>query len=164
MDNCEPDLSFSKYVELDCFRWLYMYGHICDFLSRYAQLKEYILLQSEQPGDWHQMKTTGPREQDWSCDEVIKTPGSKGLEHLNLNTVWTDEYLQVVMTSQNVDLQELQILLKGGVGWVGWGGVGGGGGGGGGGVGGGFKLILAINTSSIFCEIRIRWTPHLTGH
>ena len=47
MDNCEPDLSFSKYVELDCFRWLYTYGHICDFLSRYAQLKEYILLQSE---------------------------------------------------------------------------------------------------------------------
>ena len=31
MDNCEPDLSFSKYVELDCFRWLYIYGHICDF-------------------------------------------------------------------------------------------------------------------------------------
>ena len=26
MDNCEPDLSFSKYVELDCFRWLYIYG------------------------------------------------------------------------------------------------------------------------------------------
>ena len=59
IDNCEPDLSFSKYVELNCFRWLYIYGHICDFLSR-----EYILLQSEQPGDWHQMKTTGPREQD----------------------------------------------------------------------------------------------------
>ena len=52
MDNCEPDLSFSKYVELDCFRWLYIYGHICDFISRYAQLKEYILLQSEQSGDW----------------------------------------------------------------------------------------------------------------
>ena len=50
MDNCEPDLSFSKYVELDCFRWLYIYGHICDFLSRNAQLKEYIFLQSEQPG------------------------------------------------------------------------------------------------------------------
>ena len=82
---CEPDLSFSKYVELDCFRWLYVYGHICDFLSRYAQLKEYILSQSEQLGDWHQMKTTGPREQDWSCDEVIKTPGLKRLEHLNLN-------------------------------------------------------------------------------
>ena len=84
MDNCEHDLSFSKYVELDCFRWLYIYGHICDFLSRYAQLKEYILLQSEQPGDWHQMKTTGPREQDWSCDEVIKTPGFKRLEHCEL--------------------------------------------------------------------------------
>ena len=87
MDNCEPDLSFSKYVELDCFLWLYIYiyGHICDFLSRYAQLKEYIHLQSEQPGDWHQMKTTGPREQDWSCNEVIKIPGLKRLEHLNLN-------------------------------------------------------------------------------
>ena len=96
MDNCEPDLSFSKYVELDCFHWLYIYGHICDFLSRYAQLKQYILLQSEQPGDWHQLKTTGPR------NRTIKTSG----------TLWTDEYLQVVMTSQNVDLQELQILLK----------------------------------------------------
>ena len=29
-------------------------------------------------------------------------------------TLWTDEYLQVVTASQNVDLQELQILLKGG--------------------------------------------------
>ena len=64
-------------------------------------------------------------------------------------TLWTDEYLQVVMTSQNVDLQELQILLKDG---------------GGGGGGGGFKLILAINTWSIFCEIPIRWMQHLTGH
>ena len=64
MDNCEPDLSFSKYVELDCFRWLYIYGHICVFPSRYAQLKQYILLQSAQPGDWHQMKTIGPREQE----------------------------------------------------------------------------------------------------
>ena len=153
MDNCEPDLSFSKYVELDCFRWLYIYGHICDFLSRYAKLKEYILLQSEQPGDWHQMKTTGSREQDWSGDEVIKTPGTPKLKHC----MWTDEYLQVVMTSQNVDLQELQILFKGG----GWGvGVGVGGGGGG---GWGFKLILAINTLSIFCEIPIRWIQHLTG-
>ena len=52
-------------------------------------------------------------------------------------TLWTDEYLLVVMTSQNVDLQELQILLK---------------------------LILAINTLSIFCEIPIRWIQHLTGH
>ena len=40
------------------------------------------------------------------------------------------------MTSQNVDLQEFQILLKGG--------------------GERFKLILAINTLSIFCEIPIR--------
>ena len=31
------------------------------------------------------MKTTGAQEQDWSCDEVIKTPGLKRLEHLNLN-------------------------------------------------------------------------------
>ena len=49
------------------------------------------------------------------------------------------------MTSQNVDLQEIQILPKGG-------------------GGGGFKLILAINTLSIFCEIPIRWIQHLTGH
>ena len=61
-----------------------------------------------------------------------------------IKTLWTDEYLQVVMTSQNVDLQELQILLKEG--------------------GGGFKLILAIYTLSIFCEIPIRWIQHLTGH
>ena len=129
MDNCEPDLSFSKYVELDCFRWLYIYGHICDFLSRYAQLKQYILLQNERPGDWHQMKTTGN-----PGNRTIKTSG----------TLWTDEYLQVVMTSQNVDLQELQILLEEG--------------------GGGFKLILAIYTLSIFCVIPFRWIQHLTGH
>ena len=49
------------------------------------------------------------------------------------------------MTSQNVDRQELQILLKEG-------------------GGGGFKLILAIYTLSIFCEIPIRWIQHLTGH
>ena len=72
MDNCEPDLSFSKYVELDCFRWLYIYGHICDFLSRFAQLKQYIHLQSKQPGDWHQMKTTGPQEQDdWNVWNTV---------------------------------------------------------------------------------------------
>ena len=51
------------------------------------------------------------RQQD-PGDRTIKTSG----------TLWTDEYLQVVMTSQNVDLQELQILLKevggGGLQWV----------------------------------------------
>ena len=78
------------------------------------------------------------RQQD-AGNRTIKTSG----------TLWTDEYLQVLMTSQNVDLQELQILLKEG------------GGGGGGGV---FKLILAIYTLSIFCEIPIRWMQHLTGH
>ena len=72
-----------------------LYEIYCNIGSRYNgiplyiyltyKLKEYILLQSEQPGDWHQMKTTGPREQDWSCDEVIKTPGLKRLERLNLN-------------------------------------------------------------------------------
>ena len=36
------------------------------------------------------------------------------LQYVSHNQLWTDEYLQVVMTSQNVDLQELQILLKGG--------------------------------------------------
>ena len=77
------------------------------------------------------------RQQD-PGNRTIKTSG----------TLWTDEYLQVVMTSQNVDLQELQILLKEE----------------GGGGGGGFKLILAINTLSIFCEIPIRWMQHLTGH
>ena len=132
MDNCEPDLSFSKYIELDCFRWLYIYGHICDFLSRYAQLKQYILLQVNSLGIG-----TNWRQQD-PGNRTIKTSG----------TLWTDEYLQVVMTSQNVDLQELQILLKEG----------------GGGGGGGLKLILAIYTLSIFCEIPIRWIQHLTGH
>ena len=67
----------------------------------YNQLKKYIL-QSEQPGDWHQMKTTGPWGQDWSCDEVIKASGA----------LWTDKYLQVVMSSQNVDLQGLKIWLN----------------------------------------------------
>ena len=75
------------------------------------------------------------RQQDPE-NRTIKTSG----------TLWTDEYLQVVMTSQNIDLQELQILLKEG------------------GGGGGFKLILAIYTLSIFCEIPIRWIQHLTGH
>ena len=104
MDNCEPDLSFSKYVELDGFRWLYIYGHICDFLSRYAQLKQYILLQSEQPGDWHQMKATGPQEQDdWN--------------------VWNTVNWWILTCRDDVTKrQELQILLK----------EGGGGGGGGG--------------------------------
>ena len=93
MDNCEPDLSFSKYVELDCFRWLYIYGHICDFLSRFAQLKQYILLQSKQPGDWHQMKTTGPQEQDdW--------------------TVWNTVNWWILTGRDDVTKrQELQILL-----------------------------------------------------
>ena len=72
------------------------------------------------------------RQQD-PGNRTIKTSG----------TLWTDEYLQVVMTSQNVDLQELQILLK---------------------EVGGFKLNLAIYTLSFFCEIPIRWIQHLTGH
>ena len=69
-----------------------------------------------------------PVEQEWSCDEVIKTSGA----------LWTDKCLLFVMTSQNVDLQELQelqILLNalppppppprvGGWGLGGWGGVG----------------------------------------
>ena len=109
---------------------VYIYGHICDFLSRYAQLKQYILLQSEQPGDWHQMKTTGPQEQDdWN--------------------VWNTVNWWILTGRDDVTKrQELQILLKEG----------------GGGGGGGFKLILAINTLNIFCEIPIRWIQHLTGH
>ena len=59
-----------------------------------------ILLQSEQSGDWHQMQTTGLREQDSRCDEEIKTSGA----------LWIDTYLQAVITSQNDDLQALQIL------------------------------------------------------
>ena len=47
-------------------------------------------------------KTTGPRELDWSCDEVFKISGA----------LWTDKYLQVVMTSQNVDFQELQFQIR----------------------------------------------------
>ena len=58
---------------------------------------------------------TNWRQQD-PGNRTIKTSG----------TLWTDEYLPVVMTSQNVDLQELQILLKEGGGM------------------GGLKLILAI--------------------
>ena len=71
-----------------------------------------------------------------------RDPGNRTIK--TSGTLWTDEYLQVVMTSQNVDLQELQILLKEG--------------------GGGIKLILAIYTLSIFCEIPIRWIQHLIGH
>ena len=50
-------------------------------------------------------KTTGPRELDWSCDEVFKTSGA-------LSWLWTDKYLQVVITSQNVDFQELQFQIR----------------------------------------------------
>ena len=39
-----------------------------------------------------------------------QNPGNRTIK--TSGTLWTDEYLQVVMTSQNVDLQELQILLK----------------------------------------------------
>ena len=77
---------------------------------------------------------TNWRQQD-PGNRTIKTSG----------TLWTDEYLPVVMTSQNVDLQELQILLKEG--------------GGNGGIKTHFSDIL-----SIFCEIPIRWIQHLTGH
>ena len=37
-------------------------------------------------------------------------PGKRTIKTSGI--LWTDEYLQVVMTSQNVDLQELPILLK----------------------------------------------------
>ena len=50
-----------------------------------------------------------------------------------------------MMTSQNVDLQELQILLKGG----------------------GIQTHFSdkyLKYLSIFCEIPIRWIQHLTGH
>ena len=39
-----------------------------------------------------------------------QNPGNRTIK--TSGTLWTDEYLQVVMTSQNVDVQELQILLK----------------------------------------------------
>ena len=128
MDNCEPDLWFSKYIEPNCFRWLYIYGHICFLLSRYAQLKKYILLQSEQPGDWHQMKTTGPREQDWSCDEVIQNPRintsgtpkpkPKHCELMNTYRPWWRHKTSI--------FRSFRFYLRGGGG--GGGGVGGGGG------------------------------------
>ena len=47
-------------------------------------------------------KAMGPRELDWSGDEVFKTSGA----------LWTDKHLQVVMTSQNVDCQELQFQIR----------------------------------------------------
>ena len=130
MDNCEPDLSFSKYVELDCFRRLYIYGHICDFFPGMLNSSSIFFYKVNSLGIG-----TNWRQQD-PGNRTIKTSG----------TLWTDEYLQVVMTSQNVVLQELQILLKEG------------------GGGGGLKLILAIYTLSIFCEIPIRWIQHITGH
>ena len=129
MDNCEPDLSFSKYVELDCFRWLYIYGHICViFFPGMLNSNSIFFYKVNSLGIG-----TKWRQQD-PGNRTIKTSG----------TLWTDEYLQVVMTSQNVDVQELQILLKE--------------------RGGGFKLILAIYALRIFCEIPIRWIQHLTGH
>ena len=70
-------------------------------------------------------KTTGTRKLDWSCDEVFKTSGA----------LWADKYLQVVMTSQNVDIQELQFQIRK------------------------FKLISAIDILSIFREIPIGWIP-----
>ena len=91
------------------------------------------------------MKTTGPREQDWSCDEVIKTPGLKRLEHLNLNLNTVNWWMLTGRddvtkrrSSGASDFTE--------------------------GRGEGFKFILAINTLSIFGEIPIRWIQHLTGH
>ena len=96
MDNCEPDLSFSKYVELDCFRRLYIYGHICDFFPGMLNSSSIFFYKVNSLGIG-----TNWRQQD-PGNRTIKTSG----------TLWTDEYLQVVMTSQNVVLQELQILLK----------------------------------------------------
>ena len=77
------------------------------------------------------------RQQD-PGNRTIKTSG----------TLWTDEYLQVVMTSQNVDVQELQILVKE---------MGGGG-------GGGIQTHFSDIYIKYFCEIPIRWIQHLTGH
>ena len=112
MDNCEPDLSFSKYVELDCFRWLYIYMVIfVIFFPGMLNSSSIFFYKVNSLGICTKWRQQDPE------NRTNKTSG----------TLWTDEYLQVVMTSQNVDLQELQILLKE---------VGGGGGG-----GGGFKLI-----------------------
>ena len=106
MDNCEPNLSFSKYIELDCYRWLYIWSYLwfsfqaCSTQGVYSFTKRAAW--GLAPIEDDTMTTTAPREQDWSCNEVIKTTGA----------LWTDKYLQVVMTSQNVDLQELHILLN----------------------------------------------------
>ena len=123
MDNCKPDLSFSKYVELHCFRWLYIYGHICDFLSRYSFTK------------WTA----------WGLapNEDNRTPGTgrlKRLEHCELMNTYRSWWRHKTSIFGSFRFY----LRKGG--------------------GGRFKLILAINTLSIFCEIPIRWIQHLTGH
>ena len=103
MDNCEPDLSFSKYVELDCFRWLYIYMVIfVIFFPGMLNSSSIFFYKVSSLGI-----DTNWRQQD-PGNRTIKTSG----------TLWTDEYLQVVMTSQNVDLQELQILLKEGGGGI----------------------------------------------
>ena len=123
MDNCEPDLSFSKNVEL----YLWFSFQVCSTQAVYSFTK------------WTA----------WGLapNEDNRTPGTgrlKRLEHCELMNTYRSWWRH---TSQNVDLQELQILLKEG-----------------GGGGGGFKLILAIYTLSIFCEIPFRWIQHLTGH
>ena len=74
MDNCEPDLSFSKYVELGCFRWLYIYMVI--FVIFFPGMLNWRGI------FFYKVNSLG-------IGTKLKTTGLKRLEHrkLNLNTV-----------------------------------------------------------------------------
>ena len=73
--NCEPDLSISKYT-IECFHWLYHIFIFCDFLFRYLQLKQYIILQSDSE---QRLIGTTWRQQDGIHEEVIKTSAPVGV-------------------------------------------------------------------------------------
>ena len=84
MDNCEPDLSFSKYVELDCFRWLYIWSYLLFSFQVCSTQGVYYFTKwtawGLAPNEDNRTPGTGLKLR-W----IIKTPGLKRLEHLNLN-------------------------------------------------------------------------------
>ena len=67
MDNCELDLMFSKCVELDCFT---LVVHMVTFMIFFPGI-----LDSRTKWQWAGIGTKW-RQQDWNCEEVIKTSGA----------------------------------------------------------------------------------------
>ena len=131
MDNCEPDLSFSKYVELDCFRWLYIYMVIfVIFFPGMLNSSSIFFYKVNSLGIGTKWRQQDPR------NRTIETSG----------TLWTDEYLQVVMTSQNVRSFRFY-LRKGRV--------------------GGREIQAHFSDKYLKYFVwnsPIRWIQHLTGH